>query len=71
MIPTVIAQGFSSGMLRCGGGYTRYISLKKPSCATESELTDDDVIIRDDGEEIIGFTILHVSKREHDQAIEC
>lgn len=41
-----------------------YINFKKPSHATDSELTDDDVIIRYEGHEIIGLTILHVSRRE-------
>jgi uncharacterized protein YuzE len=40
-----------------------YINFKKPNHATDSELTDDDVIIRYEGDEIIGFTILHASKR--------
>jgi uncharacterized protein YuzE len=40
-----------------------YISFKEPSEATDSELTDDDVIIRYEGDEIIGLTILHASKR--------
>lgn len=40
-----------------------YINFKKPSHATDSELTDDDVIIRYEGEEIIGVTILHASQR--------
>ena len=40
-----------------------YISFKKPSEATDSELTDDDVIIRYEGDEVIGLTILHASKR--------
>jgi uncharacterized protein YuzE len=40
-----------------------YVNFKKPSEATDSELTDDDVIIRYEGEEIIGFTILHASQR--------
>jgi uncharacterized protein YuzE len=40
-----------------------YVNFKKPSCATDSELTDDDVIIRYEGEEIIGLTILHASRR--------
>lgn len=40
-----------------------YINFKKPSHATDSELTDDDVIIRYEGEEVIGITILHASKR--------
>jgi uncharacterized protein YuzE len=41
-----------------------YINFKKPGVATDSELTDDDVIIRYEGEEIIGLTILHVSNRK-------
>jgi uncharacterized protein YuzE len=40
-----------------------YINFKKPSYATDSELTDDDVIIRYEGDEIIGLTILHASQR--------
>ena len=39
-----------------------YINFKKPSQATDSELTDDDVIIRYEGGEIIGVTILHASQ---------
>jgi hypothetical protein len=35
-----------------------YINFKKPSHATDSELTDDDVIIRYEGDEIIEFTTL-------------
>lgn len=40
-----------------------YINFKKPSEATDSELTDDDVIIRYEGDEIVGLTILHASTR--------
>jgi uncharacterized protein YuzE len=40
-----------------------YVNFKKPSCATDSELTDDDVIVRYEGEEVIGLTILHASQR--------
>jgi uncharacterized protein YuzE len=40
-----------------------YINFKKPSHATDSEITDDDVIIRYEGEEIVGLTILHASQR--------
>ena len=40
-----------------------YINFKKPSVATDSELTDDDVIIRYEDEAIVGFTILHASQR--------
>lgn len=41
-----------------------YINFKKPGVATDSELTDNDVIIRYQGEEVIGLTILHVSRRK-------
>jgi uncharacterized protein YuzE len=40
-----------------------YVNFKRPSDATDSELTDDDVIIRYEGEEVIGLTILHASQR--------
>ncbi len=40
-----------------------YINFKKPSHATDSELTDDDVIVRYEGDEIIGLTVLHASRR--------
>jgi uncharacterized protein YuzE len=42
---------------------TLYINFKKPSHATDSELTDDDIIIRYEADEIIGLTILHASQR--------
>ncbi len=42
---------------------TLYINYKKPSHATDSELTDDDVIVRYEGDEIVGLTILHASTR--------
>ena len=42
---------------------TLYINFKKPSHATDSEMTDDDVIVRYEGDAIIGFTVLHASKR--------
>jgi uncharacterized protein YuzE len=40
-----------------------YINFKKPAAATDSELTDDDVIVRYEGDEVIGLTILHASRR--------
>jgi len=40
-----------------------YINFKKPAIATDSELTNDDIIIRYEGEEIIGLTLLHASAR--------
>ncbi|MBF0378604.1 MAG: DUF2283 domain-containing protein [Desulfamplus sp.] len=40
-----------------------YVNFKKPSRATDSELTEDDIIIRYENDEIIGITILNVSLR--------
>ena len=42
---------------------TLYINFKKPSQATDSEITDDDVIIRYENGEVVGLTILHASTR--------
>lgn len=42
---------------------TLYVNYKKPSFATDSELTDDDVIVRYVGDEVVGFTVLHASQR--------
>jgi uncharacterized protein YuzE len=42
---------------------TLYINFKKPSHATDSELTDDDVIVRYEGKEIVGLAVLHASQR--------
>jgi uncharacterized protein YuzE len=42
---------------------TLYINFKKPSYATDSEITDDDVIVRYENGEVIGLTILHASQR--------
>lgn len=42
---------------------TLYVNFKKPSEATDSEITDNDVIIRYEDGEIVGLTILHASKR--------
>lgn len=38
------------------------LNFKKPSQATDGALTDDDVIIRDEGDAIVGMTI-HAGKR--------
>jgi uncharacterized protein YuzE len=43
---------------------TLYVNFKKPSHATDSEITDDHVIIRYEGDEIVGLTILHASQRK-------
>lgn len=42
---------------------TLYVNFRKPSSATDSEITDDDVIIRYSGDEVVGFTVLHASQR--------
>lgn len=47
-----------------------YINFKHPSHADDSELTDDDILIRYAGEEVIGYTVLHASKRiPHKQVV--
>ncbi len=43
---------------------TLYVNFKKPGYATDTEMTDDDVIVRYENNEVIGFTVLHASKRE-------
>jgi uncharacterized protein YuzE len=40
-----------------------YVNFKKPSHATDSELTDDDILIRYEGKEVVGITILNAIKR--------
>jgi len=40
-----------------------YINFKKPSHAADSELTENDVIVRYENDDIVGLTILHASKR--------
>jgi uncharacterized protein YuzE len=40
-----------------------YISFKKPSHATDSELTENDIIVRYENDEVIGITVLHASQR--------
>lgn len=40
-----------------------YFHFKEPNHADHSEMTDDDIIIRYDGDEIVGFTVLNASKR--------
>lgn len=45
-------------------GDVLYVHFKPPgAAATDSELTDDDIILRYDGAEVIGITILHASQR--------
>lgn len=39
-----------------------YVNFKKPNRADDSELLDNDVLIRYEGEEIVGMTIMNASK---------
>ena len=40
-----------------------YVSFKRPSRADDSELTDDDVIIRREKGEVVGMTFLNAAKK--------
>ncbi|MFZ5910980.1 MAG: DUF2283 domain-containing protein [Chloroflexota bacterium] len=40
-----------------------YLNFKKPSHADDSELLDNDIIVRYENDEVIGLTILNASKR--------
>lgn len=40
-----------------------YLNFKKPSHADDSELTNDDIIIRYEKGEIVGITVLNASRR--------
>jgi uncharacterized protein YuzE len=40
-----------------------YVNFNSPNVADDSELTDDDIIIRYAGDDIIGYTVLNASKR--------
>ena len=40
-----------------------YFNFKKPSHADDSELTEDDMIIRYEKGDVVGITVLNASKR--------
>lgn len=40
-----------------------YLHFKKPNHADSSEMTEDEIIVRYEDKEIIGLTVLNVSKR--------
>ncbi len=42
---------------------TLYVNFKKPSHATDSKMTPNDIIIRYERKKIVGFTVLHASRR--------
>ncbi len=39
-----------------------YVNFKKPSHADDSEITDDDIIVRYEAGRIVGITIINASK---------
>ncbi len=40
-----------------------YINFRKPAHADETELTDDDILVRYEKKSVIGYTILDAMKR--------
>lgn len=40
-----------------------YLHFKKPNHADNSEMTEDEIIVRYENEEVIGITILNASQR--------
>ena len=40
-----------------------YLNFKKPSHADDTELLDNDVLVRYEGEEVVGMTIMNASKK--------
>ena len=44
--------------------YVLYLHFKKPNHADNSEMTEDEIIVRYENKEIIGMTILNASQRK-------
>jgi uncharacterized protein YuzE len=44
-----------------------YLNFKKPSHVDDSELTDDDLIIRYEKGDVVGITVLNASRRGRDR----
>jgi uncharacterized protein YuzE len=42
-----------------------YLHFKKPNNADNSEMTDDEIIVRYEKNEVVGLTVLNASKRIH------
>ena len=40
-----------------------YVTFQRPPNVTDSEMTDEDVIVRYCGQQVVGYDILHASKR--------
>lgn len=41
-----------------------YVNFKKPNHADDSELLDTDIIVRYEGEEVVGMTIMNASRKD-------
>ena len=41
-----------------------YISLERPQAATDSDLTDDDILLSYRDDKLVGITVLHASQRD-------
>ncbi len=46
-----------------------YISLERPQQATDSELTDDDILLSYRDGKLVGITVLHASQRDGPEAL--
>jgi uncharacterized protein YuzE len=40
-----------------------YVNFKRPSHADDSELLDNDVVVRYENDQVVGMTIMHASKK--------
>lgn len=40
-----------------------YLNFKKPNHADDSELLDNDVLVRYEGEEVVGMTVMNASRK--------
>ena len=63
------AAGLARVSERCWVDYDReadvlYVSLERPQGATDSELTDDDILLSFRGDKLVGITVLHASQRD-------
>ena len=47
-----------------------YMSFRKPQRATKTIETDEDVLIRKDGREIVGITVMNASTRGRSKGID-
>lgn len=63
------AMDLTSVWDRCWVSYDReadvlYVNCERAERADDSDLTDDDILIRYRGDKVVGVTVLHASKRD-------